>query len=500
MLRRCKGNYHDDAVTSDDDNCFVGVCGTADNNLDGCVPGTYQHVSGPTWRCMGSDTGSSTDDANCMPVPGLCDYSDAGKCIDGESSDLTGANNTWTCAGTAGAADATCLLAACDIGGQGTCLTGTPSGYNPWTCEGGDPDPLVTSDDDVCTFGVCDYSGPGRCLQGTPSSSGYTWTCEGSWRPRTDDDVDCVIAQCREGEDGAEDNSLKGCITGQWAPVEDLTPDVAMWRCLGNAPPAVPAVTDDDDDCQVTTTVDIDGECQFVKNSSGQIQYGRCEEGVAPGTTTSPTWTCAGINNGADANCVAGQCAATADGDGTCASGAANPIPGPIYNDGDDWMCKGSDLSSSDDDVTCEPIVDGVCGDAIDTCYSGRLSTLPGTSWDCLGSNGGKDKRCSSPITPKSSKSSGGCGDQENTCLVGANSYSNNTSVDAVNHGCSVHTVMTIIDMADTPDLLKWRCQYAYTGSCINGNDVAGSNAVSCDIPAGGCGVTCPPATIPIRL
>ena len=78
-----------------------------------------------------------------------------------------------------------------------------------------------------CTFGVCDYSGPGRCLQGTPSASGYTWTCEGSWRSwgaHTDDDVDCVIAQCREANDGGEDNSLKGCITGQWAHVDDPAP------------------------------------------------------------------------------------------------------------------------------------------------------------------------------------------------------------------------------------------------------------------------------------
>ena len=490
----CKGNYHDDAVTADDDDCFVGVCGTADNAADGCESGTYQFVSGLTWRCMGSDTMSYTDEANCMPVPGLCDYSDAGKCIDGESSDLTGASNPWTCAGTAGAADATCLLAACDINAQGICLTGTPTGTtNPWTCEGGDPDVNITADDDEdCTFGVCDYAGPGRCLQGTPSASGHTWTCEGSWRgswgAHTDDDMDCIKAQCREGEDGAEDNSLKGCITGQWAHVEDLTDDVAMWRCLGNA--ADPNVTDDDDDCQVTTTVDIDGECQFVKNSSGQIQYGRCDQGDEPGTNANPTWTCGGINNGDDADCVAGQCPATSADNGTCASGDAEYIPGPNYNDGENWMCKGSDTTSSDDDVTCKPIIYGICGDAIDTCYSGRHSTLPGTAWDCLGSNGGKDKRCSSPIIPKSSKSSGGCGDQENTCLVGVNSYSNNTSVDAVNHGCSVHTVMTIIDMADTPNLSKWQCQYAYTGSCQNGNNVAGSNAVSCDIPTSSCALS----------
>ena len=383
----CKGNYHDDAITSDDDNCFFGVCGTADNNLDGCNPGTYGFVSGPTWRCMGSDTMSSTDDANCTPVPGLCDYSDAGKCIDGESSDLTGANNTWTCAGTAGAADANCLLAACDINAQGTCLTGTPTGHNPWTCEGGDPDVNITADDDEdCTFGVCDYSGPGRCDQGTPSASGHTWTCEGSWRgswgANTDDDVDCIIAQCREGEDGAEDNSLKGCITGQWAHVEDLTPDVAMWRCLGNA--ADPNVTDDDVDCQVTTTVDIDGECLFVQNSSGQIQYGRCEQGEEPGTTASPAWTCAGINNGVDDDCVAGQCPATATDNGTCASGTARDMPG------DDWLCEGSDTTGTDDDVTCEPIVDGVCGGLENECISGTLDDVPGETWNCLGINGGE--------------------------------------------------------------------------------------------------------------
>lgn len=38
--------------------------------------------------------------------------------------------------------------------------------------------------------------------------------------------------------------------------------------------------------------------------------------------------------------------------------------------------------------------------------------------------------------------------------------------------------------MADTPDLLKWRCQYAYSGSCPNSNAVSGSNNISCEIPA----------------
>ena len=421
----CRGNYHDDTVTADDDNCFFGVCGTADNAADGCDTGTYQFVSGPTWRCMGSDTGSYTDEANCTPVPGLCDYSDAGKCIDGESSDSTGNTNPWTCAGTAGAADANCLLAACDIGGQGTCLTGTPTGTtNPWTCKGGDPDPLVTSDDDEdCTFGVCDYSGPGRCLQGTPSASGYTWTCEGSWRgswgAHTDDDVDCVIAQCRDANDGGEDNSLKGCITGQWAHVDDPAPphDVPTWDCLGNAPPAVPAVTDDDDlGCQGGG--DVDGKCLFVDKDT----TGRCEQGNNP-SDTGNQWVCEGIHGGADAPCTQGLCGIVQD---TCIAGTLDSnVPGNrwhclgnhhivAYENDDDrdcedevepgkcaydsvgscsegnqigntspWVCEGNNPDSTADDVEC---VIGVCGTS-DNCDAGQYVDGPGDTWECKGNH-----------------------------------------------------------------------------------------------------------------
>ena len=41
----CQGSYHDPAITTDDDDCFFGVCGTADNSATGCTVGTWVSVS-----------------------------------------------------------------------------------------------------------------------------------------------------------------------------------------------------------------------------------------------------------------------------------------------------------------------------------------------------------------------------------------------------------------------------------------------------------------------
>ena len=175
---------------------------------------------------------------------------------------------------------------------------------------------------------------------------------------------------------------------------------------------------------------------------------------------------------------MAGQCPATSADNSTCASGDAEYIPGPNYNDGEDWMCKGSDTTGTDDDVTCETIVGGVCGLATDTCFAGTVSGLPGTQWKCLGSNGGIDKVCPGPDYDYD------CGTQENTCLVDGTSYASSATVSSTPAGCSIQTNLTIVDTADDPDMLNWRCQYAISGSCPNGNTVSGSSSLNCEIPA----------------
>ena len=62
----CQGSYHDPAIMTDDDDCFIGACGTADNAVQGCPVGTWADVpdlTSPTvisWKCEGSDPGGRT--------------------------------------------------------------------------------------------------------------------------------------------------------------------------------------------------------------------------------------------------------------------------------------------------------------------------------------------------------------------------------------------------------------------------------------------------------
>ena len=67
----CRGS--DDTIETDDKlSCRgpvdpVGICGTADNQFEGCTAGIYDHITGPTWNCLGTDDTIDTDDDNCGP-------------------------------------------------------------------------------------------------------------------------------------------------------------------------------------------------------------------------------------------------------------------------------------------------------------------------------------------------------------------------------------------------------------------------------------------------
>ena len=103
-----------------DATCEVGVCGTADTYSDGCAPGEWEDIADPpsgiaTWNCLGSVDASTNDDTVCTDGVGVCGPTQ-GACDQGNAS-----------------------------------ITTTPR----WTCEGGNPDPLVTSDDAECYVGVC---------------------------------------------------------------------------------------------------------------------------------------------------------------------------------------------------------------------------------------------------------------------------------------------------------------------------------------------------------
>ena len=478
--------------TTDDNNCLKATldeCGTADNSAQGCLAGTtWAHVpdlTSPTviiWKCEGSDPGGTDDDFICEQKPGGCDTM-SGDCVQGVSSDPSGNTHPWVCAGTGGGTDETCVFSVCgtqDNAAQG-CLPNMLSSLPPpnvstyqdvtghtWACQG-------NSRDINCHVGLCDYAGPGQCVNpSTPYDGGYEWTCLGANSSESADDVDCVKAQCNT-TDGA-DNTIKGCKPGKWEHVDDPPGGISVWNCRGNDP-------------DITITLDDALGCQQV-NPNGVCGYdfvGDCDAGTSVGAGNE--WVCEGpdpnVSTDDSLPCKIGQCPTTSDANGSCLVGTTVPYPVP---EGDNWMCKGNHpvAAFTGDDVTCEPIIDGACGDATDTCYTGTFSGLPDTRWECLGINGGEDKVCPGTVN-------NGCGGQENTCLIQGTSYSTNNDQSYMNaQGCSVHAVMTIVDMADTPGLLKWRCQYAYSGSCPGSNAVSGGAANFCEIPAGGCGVSCP--------
>ena len=113
----CQGSYHETAITTDDDDCFIGACGSADNNIDGCPVGTWVDVPDLTsppvvrWKCEGSD-GGTDDDIICEQEVGDC-AATLGDCVQGISSDPRGATNPWVCAGTGGGSDETCVFSVC---------------------------------------------------------------------------------------------------------------------------------------------------------------------------------------------------------------------------------------------------------------------------------------------------------------------------------------------------------------------------------------------------
>ena len=164
---------------------------------------------------------------------------------------------------------------------------------------------------------------------------------------------DCIKAQCN---DAGADNDLEGCITGIREHVAGPT-----WHCRGNDP-----LRTDDDHLSCVPTVQP-GRC-------GYDFAGDCEAGRESGEGNA--WQCLGPDDTDptdDDNCAIGQCPTISGTDDTCLVGTYDNLPG------DDWKCKGSNTTGTNDDVTCEPIVDGVCHDLLpDTCESGTYEDEPG--------------------------------------------------------------------------------------------------------------------------
>ena len=385
----CQGSYHDPAIMTDDDDCFIGACGTADNAVQGCPVGTWADVpdlTSPTvisWKCEGSDPGGTDDDFICEQEPGDCDTM-PGDCVQGISSDPRGATNPWVCAGTGGGTDETCVFSVCgtaDNAAQG-CMPGTYQDVtgHTWACQG-------NSRNINCHVGLCKYDGPGQCVNpSTPYGGGYEWTCLGANSSESADDVDCVKAQCNT-TDGA-DNTIKGCKPGKWEHVDDPPGGISVWNCRGNDP-------------DITITLDDALGCQQV-NPNGVCGYdfvGDCDAGTSVGAGNE--WVCEGpdpnVSTDDSPPCKFGQCHTVPSAVNTCVVGTPEDISGDPDNK---WWCRGNHPTSAftNDDVMCAPIIDGVCGpldNPIDGCVTGTYEDESGNRWWCRGINGGQDApRC----------------------------------------------------------------------------------------------------------
>ena len=422
----CQGSYHEPATTTDDDDCFFGVCGTADTNANGCTVGTWISVTdliGPPptirWTCAGSFPGETNDDDPCTQRNGACDSVTpliTGDCDVGVSNDPSGATNPWECQGNGGGTDETCTIGVCGDADDMTngCRTGIwqAAPDHEWTCTG-------NVKNDGCYHGVCDYAGPGQCVAPSTSSSlDYEWTCLGADSMSTADDVDCIKAQCNPT---GSDNDIEACITGIRSDLTDLADGTARWMCEGNDQNRT------DDDAGPCMPGPTDGVCDFIRQPNGDPEIRECKKGQASGLNNP--WTCEGVNGGADTSCLMGHCGKAQD---VCIAGMFQDasadrwhclgnhpdsntttddhrncldeeVPGKCEWQGPDdvgnceigtstgqvspWMCEGNNDQSTGDDVDC---IQGVCGtedNATNGCLAGTWDDIAGDTWNCLGNH-----------------------------------------------------------------------------------------------------------------
>ena len=271
----CEGANNSESA--DDVDCVKAQCNDAgaDNDIEGCTTGIWEHVDGPNWNCRGNhlvDTFTGDDDLGCTPTfpDGLCGYDRVGDCEQGRK---LGTGNPWVCQGpdsNVNTDDADCFIGVCGYYDNDTdgCLVGTYDDVSgdTWYCRGSDA--LRTDDDKECTEptpepGQCDYDNVGGCLEGDssdPSGNTNPWMCKGN-HPNPDessDDVNCEIGVCGTVDDPTPG---VGCRAGTHNDVPGDT-----WECLGNHP--IASITTDDATCN-PQPVDCDSGDPDIRTISG---------------------------------------------------------------------------------------------------------------------------------------------------------------------------------------------------------------------------------------
>ena len=411
------------------------------------IPGDPRGAAAPVNGACGAANGTTVGSA---PAANLCSAGTA-------SSVSVSGPWDWSCAGSNGGATAQCSaqLAQAPINGQCGSSNGTTVSSAPTT--------------NLCSAGTASsISGAGP----------WDWTCTGVNGGTT--------AQCSANETAVAVNGVCGAANGTTvsaAPTTNLCSTGTAssvsgsgpwdWTCAGsNGGTAAQCSANE-------TPAPVNGVCGAANGattntapSGGNL----CSAGTASAVTgTGPwSWSCAGSNGGATAQCSAQAPAATVSPDGSVltptsggslvtAAGTWTFGTGPdaygdyqillngsevglglyleVDNGGQmymadvagpsDWWVWQNDTWVSTSDPNGTP-VNGACGSAngatvstaptTNLCSTGTASAVTGTGpwdWSCAGSNGGTTAQCSASLA-QSPPVNGACGSANGTTVSSA--------------------------------------------------------------------------------
>jgi hypothetical protein len=439
-----------------------------------CMMGTASAVSGNgpwTWTCGGSNNGavvqcSAQSSANTTAVNGACGLVNGTKvssapisnlCSTGTASTVSSsAPWTWTCAGSNGGTDASCS----------TQSSATTKGVN----------------------GACG-SANGVAVSSKPTSN----LCGTSTSADTSSASSDLVGRIKTRNRHKSNTTPVVSGTGPW-----------MWTCPGSnggtaASCSAPLLS--------ATTNSTDGACGSANGigASSPPTLNLCSSGTAssviPGSWTPPcsgtnvacsmvamlayTWSCAGSDGGATAQCHAPETApivgsingvcGSADGTGSssaptsnlCRTGAASAVigDGPWL-----WVCAGTDGGKDADCKAPLQSASAVCGSSAGTCQMGAPGNVANAdgamTWTCTGSDG-STAQCSVQPTVIN----GACGSANGTFVSSA----------PTSNLCSTGTASFVCHGSYT--WYRWMCSGSNGGTsaqcnatAINGCSVCGAS------------------------
>ena len=474
----CKGLYGGTTVTDCQrelppqpvngvcDNSKRNGCSAGDSN-DSAIADTNTYYR---WHCVGQHGGSTVTGCQVRkPINGVCDNSKRNGCSAGGSNDAAIADtNTyyrWHCVGQHGGSTATsCQIrkpvdGVCDNSKQNGCSAGTVNGsaiadtntYYRWHCVGQHGGTTATS----CQIrkpvdGTCDNSKRNGCSVGiandaaiTDTNIYYRWHCVGQHGGTT-----ATSCQIRKPVDGTCDNSKRnGCSVGiaNDSAIAD-TNTYYRWHCVGQHGGTTAT------SCQIRKP--INGACNNSQRNS--CSAGTSNDAVIADTSTFYKWHCVGQHGGTTAT----SCQIRKPINGVCNNSQRNSCSAGTSNDAViadtstfyKWHCVGQHGGTTAADCQIEIPINGVCGDARNSCSAGNPSPIADSSthhrWHCVGLHGGTTATsCQEAIPPDPV---------------------NGTCDNSVQNGCSAGTANASA-IADTNTYYKWHCEGLHGGTTATG-------------------------------